>query len=134
MTYIETIVPAIQAEQVADDVAPVTAEYVPAKASDEEYGHVDLNISVSVTITKEEGEKMEADFSTRDTGRGAGGRKDKEKSYGVEQEKRGNEEGRRRAWKNKNKFPAMSRTPRPPPQSMKYGDKTTCDTSGAGRG
>ncbi len=38
MTCIETIVPAIQAEQVADDVAPVTAEYVPAKASDEEYG------------------------------------------------------------------------------------------------
>jgi hypothetical protein len=65
MTYIETIVPAIQAEQVADDVAPVTAEYVPAKASVEEYGHVDLNTSVSVTITKEEGEKMGADFSTR---------------------------------------------------------------------
>jgi hypothetical protein len=64
MTYIETIVPAIQAEQVADDVAPVTAEYVPAKASDEEYGHVDLNTSVSVTITKEEGEKMGADFSS----------------------------------------------------------------------
>ncbi len=64
MTYIETIVPAIQAEQVADDVAPVTAEYFPAKASDEGYGHVDLNISVSVTITKEEGEKMGADFST----------------------------------------------------------------------
>jgi hypothetical protein len=38
MTYIETIVPAIQAEQVADDVAPVTAEYVPARARDEEYG------------------------------------------------------------------------------------------------
>ncbi len=30
----ETIVPAAQAEQVADDVAPVTAEYVPAKAND----------------------------------------------------------------------------------------------------
>ena len=34
----KTTVPAIQAEQVEDDVAPVTAEYVPAKASDEEYG------------------------------------------------------------------------------------------------
>jgi hypothetical protein len=33
----ETQVPAIQAEQVSDDVAPVTAEYVPAKASNEEY-------------------------------------------------------------------------------------------------
>ncbi len=30
--------PAIQAEQVADDVAPVTAEYVPAKARDDECG------------------------------------------------------------------------------------------------
>ena len=28
----ETQVPAVQAEQVEDDVAPVTAEYVPAKA------------------------------------------------------------------------------------------------------
>jgi hypothetical protein len=28
--------PSIQAEQVEDDVAPVTAEYVPAQASDEE--------------------------------------------------------------------------------------------------
>ncbi len=33
---VETHVPAIQAEQVEDDVAPVTAEYVPAKARDEE--------------------------------------------------------------------------------------------------
>jgi hypothetical protein len=31
-------IPAIQTEQVEDDVAPVTAEYVPAKAWDEEYG------------------------------------------------------------------------------------------------
>ena len=31
----ETQVPAIQSEQVADDVAPVTAEYVPAKTRDE---------------------------------------------------------------------------------------------------
>ncbi len=29
----ETKAPGIQAEQVEDDVAPVTAEYVPAKAS-----------------------------------------------------------------------------------------------------
>jgi hypothetical protein len=37
-SHIETQVPAIQAEQVEDDVAPVTEEYVPAKARDEEYG------------------------------------------------------------------------------------------------
>ena len=35
---VEIQVPAIQAEQVEDNVAPVTAEYVPAKASHEEYG------------------------------------------------------------------------------------------------
>jgi hypothetical protein len=33
----EKKVPATQAEQVAIDVAPVTAEYVPAKESHEEY-------------------------------------------------------------------------------------------------
>ena len=33
----ETKLPAIQAEQVEDDVAPATAEYVPEKASDEEW-------------------------------------------------------------------------------------------------
>jgi hypothetical protein len=38
--------PARQAEQVEDDVAPVTAEYVPAIASDEEYARVDSNTSV----------------------------------------------------------------------------------------
>jgi hypothetical protein len=43
---IETIVPAIQAEQVEDDEAPVTAEYVPAKMSDREYEYIDLNTSV----------------------------------------------------------------------------------------
>ena len=43
----EKKVPAIQAEQVADDVAPVTAEYVPAKASSvEKYAYVELNTSV----------------------------------------------------------------------------------------
>jgi hypothetical protein len=42
-------IPAAQAEQVADDVAPVTAEYVPAKARDEEYGLVvDSNTSALV--------------------------------------------------------------------------------------
>jgi hypothetical protein len=46
--HIETIVPTIQAEQVADDVVPVTAEYVPAKARDEEYGLVDSNTSALV--------------------------------------------------------------------------------------
>jgi hypothetical protein len=35
---VETLVPAIQVEQVEDNVAPVTVEYVPAKARDEEYG------------------------------------------------------------------------------------------------
>ncbi len=40
-----SIEPAIQSEQVEDDVAPVTAEYVPAKASHEEYGLVDSNTS-----------------------------------------------------------------------------------------
>ena len=34
----KTKLPAIQAEQVEDDVAPVTAEYVPVKAGHEEYG------------------------------------------------------------------------------------------------
>jgi hypothetical protein len=38
--------PAIQAEQVEDDVAPVTAEYVPAKASNTECAYVDSNTSV----------------------------------------------------------------------------------------
>jgi hypothetical protein len=42
----ETTVPAIQAEQVEVDVAPVTAEYVPAKTSDEEHAYVDSNTSV----------------------------------------------------------------------------------------
>ena len=42
----ETQVPAIQAEQVEDDVAPVTAEYVPAKAWGEEYEYVDSNTRV----------------------------------------------------------------------------------------
>ena len=52
----ETKLPAIQAAQVEDDVAPVTAEYVPAKASDEEYVYVDS----STSHTKEEGGKMGA--------------------------------------------------------------------------
>jgi hypothetical protein len=43
MTYGETKLPAIQVVQVEDNVASVTAEYVPAKASDEEYVHVDSN-------------------------------------------------------------------------------------------
>ena len=42
MTYGDKL-PAIQAEQVEDDVAPVTAEYVPAKTSDEEYAYVYSN-------------------------------------------------------------------------------------------
>jgi hypothetical protein len=39
--------PAIQAEQVELDVAPVTAEYVPAKARDEEYWGVSLDSKTS---------------------------------------------------------------------------------------
>jgi hypothetical protein len=46
----KTKLPAIQAEQVEDDVAPVTTEYVPAKASHEEF---------SKAVTSE-GEKMGA--------------------------------------------------------------------------
>ncbi len=40
------MVPLIQAEQVEDEVAPVTAEYVPANASDEEYGLFNSTTSV----------------------------------------------------------------------------------------
>jgi hypothetical protein len=36
--HMETTLPAIQAEQVEDELAPVTTEYVPAKTSDEELG------------------------------------------------------------------------------------------------
>ncbi len=35
--HIDTKVPAIQAEHVELEVAPLTVEYVPAKVSDEEY-------------------------------------------------------------------------------------------------
>jgi hypothetical protein len=43
----EKQLPAIQSEQVEDDVAPATAEYVPAKVSDEEYAYTsNLNTSV----------------------------------------------------------------------------------------
>ncbi len=45
MTYGDKL-PAIQAEQVEDDVAPVTAEYFPAKSNDEEYAYVASNTSV----------------------------------------------------------------------------------------
>ncbi len=48
----ETKLPAIQAEQVEFDVAPVMAEYVPAQASDEEYAYVELNTSVSGNTEK----------------------------------------------------------------------------------
>ena len=41
----ETKVPAIQAEQVVEYFAPLTAEYVPAKARDEEYWLVDSKTS-----------------------------------------------------------------------------------------
>jgi hypothetical protein len=56
----KTKLPAIQAEQVADDVAPGTAEYVPTNASDEKYAHADSNTSVKVDTREEEGENMGA--------------------------------------------------------------------------
>jgi hypothetical protein len=43
--HMEATLPAIQVEQVESDVAPVTAEYVPAQASDEEYAYVESNTS-----------------------------------------------------------------------------------------
>jgi hypothetical protein len=52
-SQVETQVPALQAEQVEDDVAPVTAEYVPAKPRDEEYGYVDSNRELEVNTRKE---------------------------------------------------------------------------------
>jgi hypothetical protein len=45
----EAKLPAIQAKQIEDEVAPVPVpkeEYVPAKPSDEEYAYVDSNTSV----------------------------------------------------------------------------------------
>jgi hypothetical protein len=54
----ETTLPAIQAEQVEDDVAPVTAEYVPAKARDEEYVLDDSKTNRFGEVTKGEGEKV----------------------------------------------------------------------------
>jgi hypothetical protein len=46
--HMETTLPAIQAEQVEFDVAPVAAEYVPAKTSDEEYAYVNSNTGIQV--------------------------------------------------------------------------------------
>ncbi len=54
----ETKVPAIQAEQVEVDVAPVTAEYVPAKTSDEEHAYVDSNTSVEVNTRKKKARRV----------------------------------------------------------------------------
>jgi hypothetical protein len=54
--HVETQVPAIQTEQAADDVAPVMAEYVPAKASREEYGLVDSKTSAKVKSRRLGGE------------------------------------------------------------------------------
>jgi hypothetical protein len=45
ISHVETNVPAIQAEQDESDVAPMTAEYVPAKAMDKEYAQVDSKLS-----------------------------------------------------------------------------------------
>ncbi len=60
-------IPAIQAEQVADDVAPVMAEYVPAKASDEEHGLVDSKTSTHVKSRTEEARRLEGE-NTFDNG------------------------------------------------------------------
>jgi hypothetical protein len=42
----------MQAEQVEDEVAPVTAEYFPAKASNEEYAYFDSDTSVEMNTRK----------------------------------------------------------------------------------
>ncbi len=47
-------VPSIQKEQVEDEVALVTAEYVPAEASDEKYGEVDLKTNTQMNTQREE--------------------------------------------------------------------------------
>ncbi len=41
-------------------MAPVTAEYVPAKASDEEYGLVDSKTSAQVKSRREKARRLEA--------------------------------------------------------------------------
>jgi hypothetical protein len=43
--YRDKRIPAVQTEQVEDDVAPVKAEYVPAKARHVNYEYVDLKTS-----------------------------------------------------------------------------------------
>jgi hypothetical protein len=43
----ETKLPATQAEQVEDEFAPVAAEYVPGKASDEECMRVSIDTRIS---------------------------------------------------------------------------------------
>jgi hypothetical protein len=50
--HVEIKVPATQAEQVADDVALLAAEYFPKKVRDEEYGYDDFNTSVLVNIRR----------------------------------------------------------------------------------
>ena len=69
-------------------------------------------------------------------GGGGADRKRKRVMEKVEREKRrvgGARKGGGELVKTKNELPVMSMTPRPSPQSTTYGDKTTCDTSGAGR-
>ncbi len=56
----ETKLPAIHAEHVDNDVAPVTAEYVPAKASNEGYVYVDSNTSVWVNTRKKKARRWGA--------------------------------------------------------------------------
>ena len=51
-------VPAIQAEQVEDDVAPVTAEYLPAKMSHEEYGLVNSKTSAHMKSQREKARRL----------------------------------------------------------------------------
>jgi hypothetical protein len=52
--HIDTKIPAIQAEQVEDDVPPVTAEYVPVTASDKETQDYDRQ-NANVKFRREEG-------------------------------------------------------------------------------
>ena len=55
----EIKLPAIQAEQVEDELAPLAAEYVPAQASDEEYAQAFRYNSSRANCTREKGPNNE---------------------------------------------------------------------------
>jgi hypothetical protein len=71
---VETLVPARQLEQVADDVAPVTAEYVPAKRLMKSTAKSTLKTSAKVNSRRYKAGRLEANTSlTVDGGGGRGG-------------------------------------------------------------